>query len=301
MDIEQIKLRKGRDFFVVHAPYGAFDGLIGSATTGQRVRSVILDLQRRDDELGALRVNDSAVRVISFPHAHRMLARILTLAPCGGSHESLEVLLPRRSFDQLADRLGAPRIKRLDLAVGLAADDTVLRHLGESLEEALSAREPATATIDQISEAVTVRLAQRYGGLQPVQPQRGGLTAWQLRLAWDFFARHIEGSAPLDGLARQCGLSASYFARAFRCSTGLAPHDWLVLRRVEVAKDMMLAEPLPLAQVAVACGFADQSHFTRTFAKQMGLPPARWRAIQTLAFESHENHEFSAVDAGAPA
>jgi transcriptional regulator GlxA family with amidase domain len=55
-------------------------------------------------------------------------------------------------------------------------------------------------------------------------------------------------------------------------------------RRVEVAKDLMLAEPMPLAQVAAACGFADQSHFTRTFASLTGLTPARWRTDRQRDF-----------------
>jgi AraC family transcriptional regulator len=294
MDIGRIKLSKGRDFFVLTAPREAFCGLVGHATRGQAARSVILDLQRRDHDVGGVPVDGAFVRVMPFPHAHRALAKILVTPHVGAPQDTLEVLLPRRTFDQVADRQGATRIKRLDLEAGLAADDSVLRHLGEGLEHALSAAEPtAAAAVDRIAEAMNVHLAQRYGGLQLAQPQRGGLAPWQLRLAWEFFDRHLDGSAPLEGLARQCGLSLSHFSRAFRRSTGLAPHRWLVQRRLEVAKDMMLTEPVPLAQVAVACGFADQSHFTRTFASMIGLTPARWRTIQTQAFGLGSERELA--------
>jgi AraC-like DNA-binding protein len=301
MDIGRVKLSKGRDFFVLRAPREAFGGLIGPTPHGQATRSVILDLQRRQHDVGGVRVDGAPVRVIPFPHGHRARARIHTSAQLDEAGETLEVLLPRRTFDQLADRQGATRVKGLDLEAGLAADDTVLRHLAEGLEHGLAAPDPGmAAAVDPITEAITVRLAQRYGGLQPARPQRGGLAPWQLRLAWAFFDKHLDGSAPLDGLARQSGLSVSHFSRAFRRSTGLAPHRWLLQRRVEVAKDMMLAEPVPLAQVAVACGFADQSHFTRTFASLIGLTPARWRTVQEQAFALGEDRNFT-VGVGRPA
>jgi AraC-like DNA-binding protein len=229
-----------------------------------------------------LRVDGTATRVIPFPHAHRTIVRILTSPASEGPYESLDVLLLRRTFDQLADSHGASRIKRLDLHPGMAADDIVMRHLGACLEHALEPANPASpAAVDQITASLNVHIAQRYGDLQPAQPpQSGGLATWQLRLAWTAFDRYLDGSVSLDNLARECGLSASHFSRAFRRSTGLAPHRWLMQRRVEVAKDLMLADAAPLAQIAVACGFADQSHFTRTFASVSGLTPGRWRISQ---------------------
>jgi transcriptional regulator GlxA family with amidase domain len=201
-------------------------------------------------------------------------------------HVSLQMLLPRRTFDQLADRHGAARMKRLDLEAGIAGNDTVMSHLAACLEHALAAAEPALAdVVDQITASVTLHIAQRYGGLQPGRSsQRGGLAAWQLRRVRASFDRRLDGPVSLDDVARECGLSVSHFSRSFRRSMGLAPHRWLIRRRVEVAKDLMLAEPMPLAQVALACGFADQSHFTRTFASLTGLTPARWRTQQEREF-----------------
>ncbi len=286
MDSGQIRLSKGRDFFVVRAPHELFNDLMGFVPRGQPpVRTLVLDLQRREPEVRALRIDGSPTPVMAFPRAHQALVRILT----GSGRErndTVEVLLPRRTFDQLADRQGAARIKRLDLETGIASDDTVLRHLGACLEHTLSAATPATmAALDQLAESITVHIAQRYGALQPARaPQSGGLNAWQLRLALSMIDQCLDGAVSLDDLARKCGLSVSHFSRAFRRSMGLAPHRWLTQRRIEVAKDLMLSEPMPLAQVAIACGFADQSHFTRTFATLNGLTPARWRINQEREF-----------------
>jgi len=287
MDIGYVKPGKNRGFFGFYAPLEAFGELVGLLPHGRGAsRTVILDLQSRNPGVRSLRVDGARAHVIPFPHAHRALVRILTDPGQEGLDQSMEVLLPRRVFDQLADRHGASRIKRLDLEAGIAVDDTIVHHLGTCLEHVLEAATPAIATVvDHITASVTVHVAQRYGGLEPERlSERGGLAAWQLRLVWAAFNRHLAGSVPLDDLARECGLSVSHFSRAFRRSTGLAPHRWLMHRRVEVAKNLMLAESMPLAEVAVACGFADQSHFTRTFGSLIGRPPARWRTDQEREF-----------------
>lgn len=286
MNLGQITLSKSRDFFGLRATLAAFGGLPGSAPhTHRPPRNVILDLQRREHSVRELRVDGEPTWVVAFPHAHRAVAQILTTLEIDGPQDGLDALLPRRTFDQLADAQGAPRMKRIDLAPGVAVDDPVLRHLGACLEHALEPANPAKpAAVDQITASLNLHIAQWYGGLQPAKaPEHGGLVAWQLRRARSIFGRHLDGSIALDAVASECGLSVSHFSRAFRRSTGLAPHQWLVQRRVEVAKDLLLENAMPLAQIALTCGFADQSHFTRAFANQSGLTPARWRTNQERA------------------
>ncbi len=75
----------------------------------------------------------------------------------------------------------------------------------------------------------------------------------------------------------ECGLSVSHFSRAFRRTAGAAPHHWLMTRRVEAAKEKLRDSRLSLLDVALACGFSDQSHLTRVFAGMVGLSPGAWR------------------------
>lgn len=87
--------------------------------------------------------------------------------------------------------------------------------------------------------------------------------------------RMIRGYAqPLSvpELAREAGLSTAYFAAVFREETGLAPHDWLIARRIEKAKALLGRGESPAA-VAAATGFADQAHLTRTFRARTGETP----------------------------
>jgi len=283
VDIQHLDLTRNRDFLGCRVPRAAFDRLEGARLGGQPLpQTLVLDLERRPRERRIWRVDGALTRVIPYPRGHQALSRALIAPREEEQCECVEVLILRGAFDHVADRQGVSRIKWLDIEAGIATDDTVMQHLSACLDYALDAAEPAmSVAIDQITTSLTVHIAQRYGGLLLTRtPQRGGLSAWQLRLVLATFDRRLEGSVSIDELARQCGLSVSHFSRAFRRSTGLAPHRWLMQRRVQVAKDLILFEAIPLAQVAVACGFADQSHFTRTFASLIGLTPARWRVDQ---------------------
>ena len=86
--------------------------------------------------------------------------------------------------------------------------------------------------------------------------------------------------APLDlaALAAVAELSVFHFARRFRAEVGVPPCRYARALRVELAKTKMLAEPnQPLADVALACGYADQSHFTTAFRQVTGMTPRAYR------------------------
>jgi AraC-like DNA-binding protein len=77
------------------------------------------------------------------------------------------------------------------------------------------------------------------------------------------------------------GLSRFDLARHFRRAFGTSPHRYLLMRRLERAREMVCDPRMPLAEIAVAAGFADQAHFTRQFRKAFGFTPGLWRALAT--------------------
>jgi AraC-like DNA-binding protein len=109
------------------------------------------------------------------------------------------------------------------------------------------------------------------------RPVTGGLAPLQERRAKELLAANLSGELPLAVLARECGLSASQFSRAFRRSVGMPPHRWMVQQRIERAKALLREQRATLTEVALACGFSDQSHFTRAFTAWTGASPGRWR------------------------
>jgi transcriptional regulator GlxA family with amidase domain len=84
----------------------------------------------------------------------------------------------------------------------------------------------------------------------------------------------------LRTVAAACKLSLSHFARAFKISTGFAPHQWLMTARVELARALLAKSQTPLVEVAGMCGFSDQSHFSRVFGRIVGATPGAWRRAQ---------------------
>lgn len=103
------------------------------------------------------------------------------------------------------------------------------------------------------------------------------LVEWRLRRAEALLRARIETGVAVEEVARAVGLSPAYFSRAFKASTGLAPIQWLTGRRCQRARELLADPEIPLSQVALATGFCDQAHFTRTFARLIGQSPGAWR------------------------
>ena len=195
---------------------------------------------------------------------------------------AISLYLPVQALNPISDGLGAARLDDLRHTLGTAVLDETARDLLLSMRPALKAPPEHTSRlfVDHVAHAVATHVAHRYGGLRlPARPDRGGLTPRQTRRATELLNANLSGRVLLIDLATQCNLSVRHFTRAFRQTTGMAPHQWLVRRRIEKAKDLLSRTVQPLSAVAADCGFADQSHFTGVFTRAVGATPAEWRRI----------------------
>ena len=91
----------------------------------------------------------------------------------------------------------------------------------------------------------------------------------------------LDGNIHLSDMARECGLSVSHFTRAFRKTFGMSPYRWLLERRIDRAKALLVSSDLPIADIAIRSGFSDQAAFTRAFGRIVGDSPGRWRRAVT--------------------
>lgn len=192
----------------------------------------------------------------------------------------LHFYVRRATLDALADEQGARRIDTLSWPHG-AIDETV-SHLGSALLPALNNPENAGRLfLDHVVLALNMHFAYAYGGMRSASKvARGGLAPWQERRCKELMESRLGEQISLRELANECRLSISHFAAAFRQSTGQSPHRWLMKRRVETAKEMLLSAEHALSAIAIDCGFADQSHLTRVFTVMVGAPPGVWRRAQ---------------------
>jgi AraC family transcriptional regulator len=193
-------------------------------------------------------------------------------------YHDLFFYLPRSALDAIADDAGVPRVSDL-VHKSVAFDDPTICSLGMAMLPAVRHPEEANQLfVGHVFLALGIHVAQTYGGMRPTLiPVRGGLAAWQVKRAKEILGANLDGSILLADVARECRLSVSHFSRAFRRTVGMAPHKWLVMRRVEEAKSKLRDGRLSLFDVAVACGFADQSHLTRVFTSVVGVSPGAWR------------------------
>lgn len=99
----------------------------------------------------------------------------------------------------------------------------------------------------------------------------------KLKRVLEFIETNLQESIGLDDLAHAAGLSANHFLRVFKLATGETPYHFLRARRLERARQLLVDNAMPLAELALECGFANQAHFTAAFSREVGISPGRYR------------------------
>jgi AraC family transcriptional regulator len=132
--------------------------------------------------------------------------------------------------------------------------------------------------VDALACQLAVLLVRAHADVVFDEPADAGLTSAQERAVRDHVEEHLHERIALDDLATVAGLGRCRFVRRFRRSTGTSPHDFVLDRRVARAQVLARRTGLPLSEIALRCGFADQSHLTRVFRARVGMPPGRFRA-----------------------
>lgn len=121
--------------------------------------------------------------------------------------------------------------------------------------------------------ALSAHLLRRFRTERAPRRARGGLAKPQLQRVLEYIDAHIDRDLSLVRLAEVAGVSASHLKQAFRVSIGLPVHEYVIRRRVERAKALLLAGRLPASQIALDAGFAHQSHMARCMRRVLGVTP----------------------------
>jgi transcriptional regulator of acetoin/glycerol metabolism/AraC-like DNA-binding protein len=118
------------------------------------------------------------------------------------------------------------------------------------------------------------------GKMAPAPQAHGGLSPAAMRRVREYVDAHLGGSMDLATLAGVAGVSIHHFARGFKQSAGVTPHNYLTQKRVERAQDLLGNTDLSLSEIALAVGFSDQSHLARHFRQMLGVTPGQFRWAQ---------------------
>jgi AraC-like DNA-binding protein len=117
--------------------------------------------------------------------------------------------------------------------------------------------------------------------------KNGHLAYWQLLRARKYIGENLHTRLRIGTVARIVNLSPSYFSRAFKASEGMPFSDFVVMSRIGLAKHLLATTHRSIAQIALECGLADQSHLTRIFNKFVGTPPRAWRCRSVAEANKH--------------
>lgn len=141
---------------------------------------------------------------------------------------------------------------------------------------------PSAPEMDALAVLLALRLVRAHApgrSADQGRASRSGLGARRLRRVLEHIDADLAGDASLATLSALVGLSPQHFCTAFRRSTGRTPHRYVLDRRVDRAKQLLLGGDGPLSRIALDCGFASQQHLTTTFKRSAGVSPARFRAM----------------------
>jgi AraC family transcriptional regulator len=153
-------------------------------------------------------------------------------------------------------------------------EQVVKRLLGESTIKAYASK----ACTQALATELAVHLLRNY-----CVPTRNGaenshgLPLYKLRRATEFIEENLRGDLTLSRIAEAVSMSPGHFAHAFKQATGIAPHHYVVERRIEGAQSLLRRTDLPIAEVAHRVGFPNQSHFCSTFRRATGATPSQFR------------------------
>jgi AraC family transcriptional regulator len=138
---------------------------------------------------------------------------------------------------------------------------------------------------ESLANVLAVQLIRYVLGPRRLKRGRdGALPQGRLRAVVAYIEEHLCASPTLDQMAAVARLSPYHFARQFKAATGLPPHRYFIVRRVERAKQILQGgDDFSLAQVAVRAGFSDQSQFSYHFKRLVGVNPGQFRTPARIA------------------
>jgi AraC family transcriptional regulator len=167
----------------------------------------------------------------------------------------------------------------VELLSSLDQRDDAVKHIGLAMLAEMEAGGASGRVYgDALTTALATHLLRNHGtSPQAVPDARGGLPRSALRRVTDFVNDNLSMDLGLSEMAGVAYLSPYHFSRQFKRSTGLSPHQYVIQRRVERARELLSGTDLSVGAVASAVGFAHQSHLARHVRRHLGVAPTSLR------------------------
>jgi AraC family transcriptional regulator len=193
---------------------------------------------------------------------------------------ALILALPPSLLDTVAEEQGV-NSRRVEIRNRFQIRDAQLENICWALKAEMQANYPSGRLYtDSLAVSVASRLVSTHSSIaQPRPVQSGGLGGRRLKRTLAYIEDNLSEDLSLSRIASITGISASHFKTLFRESAGVPVHQYVIQRRIERAKDLLMQDKLSIAEIALATGFSHQSHLARHMRRAVGLSP---RAMKQL-------------------
>jgi AraC family transcriptional regulator len=197
-----------------------------------------------------------------------------------GHPEILQVYLRQSIYEAAVTEIYGCDSAGAELVPRFAILDPLLEQLAIAITNAL--RDGAAEDglyIDTVAQMMAVHLARSHSSrsrpvrILPAKP----LAGWKMRRVIEYIEDNLDGDLSLQAMAAEVDISPLYLARAFKSAVGQSPHQYVLGRRIERAKELLRNTELPVVDVALSSGFSSQSHLSHWFIRQVGVSPAVYR------------------------
>jgi AraC family transcriptional regulator len=193
-------------------------------------------------------------------------------------HRSLQLLVSGQLLHETADAVGRPTAAS-QLPDALTFDDPVVRMTSRALAVALLERSDELYA-DSLTQALALHLViGRWLGRRRATPPEvdGGIDQGTLRRVLDYMDSHLDREIALADLADIACFSKYHFLRLFTEATGMTPHRYLVMLRMQRAARLLCTTRRPVYGIAATCGYTSHGQFTKAFRRHFGMTPTQMR------------------------
>lgn len=188
------------------------------------------------------------------------------------------IYVSQEIIEQTANQVFEKDIDRVRIDDRVRAEDPIIPLYAKMLENELRGEGVGERLyVDSVRTQLAIHLLRRYANIEFKPLKLGSLSPRLRRTMTEFIDQNLSENIKLEDLAALAGLSSYHFSRKFKSDLGIAPHAYVLSRRIDRAKSLLNGSRLPLKLVAAECGFTDQSHFSRVFRKFLGVTPNDFR------------------------
>ena len=196
-----------------------------------------------------------------------------------GNPEILQVYLRQSIYRTAVSEIYGGDPAAAEIVPRFAIQDPLLEQLAIAIAGALrDGRAEDGLYIDTVAQMIAVHLARNHSSRsRPSSVPAPKMTGPRMRRLIEFIEEHLDSDLSLEAMAGEVAISPLYLPRAFKAAFGQSPHQYVLARRIEKAKQLLRDTTFPVVDVALAAGFSSQSHLSHWFVKMVGVSPAVYR------------------------